>query len=83
MIEVRVRFWTDSIVPGKGKIRAKHALTSGVVDMARSDVHGITPSNPRPFNSLGDLGAKIETVLIEAGVKLHPDGRTRKLLASD
>jgi len=51
--------------------------------MARSDLHGIHPSNPRPFNYLGDRGPKIEMVLIQAGVILHPDGRTRKLLATD
>ncbi len=83
MIEVRVRFWTDGIVPREGRIRPKHAWTNGVVRIAPNDVHGTKPSNPRPFNSMGELGAKIETVLIEAGVKLHPNRKMQKLIVSD
>ena len=71
MLEVRVRFWTDEIAEGKGQIMPKHAWTSGVVRMARNESHGITPKEPRPFNSLMELPQVIERVLIEHGIKLH------------
>ena len=29
MIELKVRFWTDGIVEGKGRIKPKHAWTRG------------------------------------------------------
>lgn len=71
MIEVRVRFWTNEIVEGKGWIRPKHAWTRGVISMERNESHGIVPSYPRPFNSLMELPAIIEKVLIQHGVTLH------------
>lgn len=83
MIEVRVRFWTDSIADGKGKIRPKHAWSNGVVRLASNASHGIKPKNPRPFNSISELSMAIEKVLIEHGVKIHPNGTMKKLLSSD
>jgi len=77
MIEVRLRFWTNDIVP-KGRIVPKHAWASGVVRIASNKSHGIAPSNPRPFNSLLDVGAVIEKVLIDHGVVLHPDRKMQK-----
>ena len=80
MIEVRVRFFTDGIAEGEGEIMPKHGWTSGVVSMARNESHGISPKNPRPFNSLMDLPRIIERVLIEHGVKLHRTGKTAKYI---
>jgi hypothetical protein len=82
MIEVRLRFWTDDISPTKGKIIPKHAWTSGVVRLQGNASQGIVSDNPKPFNSLLDVGAVIETVLLEAGIKL-PSRHTRKYMASD
>jgi hypothetical protein len=81
MIEVRVRFWTNELADGKGKIRPKHAWDRGVVVMERNPSHGISPKNPRPFNSIMQLPAIIEKVLIAQGVKLHAGDQTRKLLS--
>jgi len=78
MIEVRVRFWTDGIAEGEGQIVPKHAWTSGVVRMERNESHGISPKNPRPFNSLMDLPRIMEMVLIDHGIKLHRIGKTAK-----
>jgi len=83
MIEVRLRFFTDHISPSKGKIIPKHAWTSGVVRLQGNEPHGIVSDNPKPFNSLLDVGAVIEAVLIEAGIKLHPSRHMRKYMASD
>ncbi len=78
MIEVKLRFWTNDIASEHGKVVPKHAWASGVVRIERNEAHGITPSNPRPFNSLLDVGAVIEKVLIDHGVILHSDRRMRK-----
>jgi hypothetical protein len=82
MIEIKVRFWTNDIteevgVPrGKGKIRPKHAWGSGVVRIKRNRSHSIEPSKTRPFNSMMELSAAIEQVLIDHGIKIH---RSRKM----
>jgi len=76
MIEVRIRFWTDKIVEGKGQIRPKHAWASGEVRMQRNEPHGIIPKkNPHLFNSLMEIPGVIEKVLIQHGIKLHRIGR--------
>lgn len=80
MIEVRVRFWTDAIAEGEGRIMPKHGWTSGVVRVAHNESHGISPKNPRPFNSLMDLPRVIEMVLIEHGIKLHRLGKMWKYI---
>jgi hypothetical protein len=79
MIEVKLRFWTDSIAE-KGKILPKHAWTSGVVRIERNAAHGIQPAAPKPFNSLLEIGKAIEDVLVEHGVTLHTSKRDRKFI---
>jgi hypothetical protein len=82
MIEVKVRFWTNNIVEGRGRVAPKHAWSSGVVRMERNSSHGIAPKSPRPFHSLLDLTAVIEKVLVTHGVVLHPSRRMKKYLAA-
>ena len=84
MIEVSVRFWTDSIAPGpKGTVRPRHALTRGEAHVTPNEAHGINSGRPQFFNSLGELPLAIEKVLVNAGVKLRPFSRTRKLISRD
>ena len=78
MLEVKVRFWTDGIAEGEGRIMPKHAWTSGVVRMQHNESHGISPKYPIPFNSLMELPQVIERVLIQHGIKLHRIGKTAK-----
>lgn len=78
MIQINIRLWTDKMSEEPGKIIPKNAWGSGVVSLERNKAHGIVPSNPKPFNSMLDLGAAIEKVLIEGGVVIHPSRRTRK-----
>lgn len=78
MIEVKVRFWTNDIAEGEGKVVPKHAWTSGVVRVDKNASHDITPGKPVPFNSLLDVGAAIEKVLLEHGIVLHASSRMRK-----
>jgi hypothetical protein len=59
MIEVRLRFWTDDIALGSGKVRPKHAWTSGVVRMQPNKAHEIASGDSMPFNSLLDIGAVV------------------------
>jgi hypothetical protein len=83
MIEVRIRFWTDEIAEEPGKVVPKHAWTSGVVHIAANKAHGIVPENPKPFNSLLDVGKIIEAVLIEHGIMLHLERRMKKYVTGD
>lgn len=78
MIEVKIRFWTNDLAEGQGRILPKHAWASGVVRMAANKSHGIEPQSPVPFNSLMDLSEKIEKVLIQNGVTLHVSKRMTK-----
>ena len=76
MIELKVRFWTRDLA-GPGQIRPKHGWTAGVVRIKRNESHGIVPGKSVPFNSLMDLPAAIEQLLIQEGVTLHVAGQMR------
>ena len=82
MIEIEVRFWTDSISTEPGKILPKHALTGGVVRIKRNASHGIVPVDAIPFNSLFDIGIAIEKVLKAQGIVLHPTRVMKKYISS-
>jgi hypothetical protein len=77
MIEVTVRFWKNDLAESKGKIRPRHAWGSGVVRIARIDTHGIEPLSPIIFNSLAEIPAKIEKVLIDHGITIHKSDRMK------
>ena len=78
MIEIKIRFWTNGLARGKGKITPKHAWDSGMVRVERNDTHGIKPGKPLPFHSLLDVGRAIEKTLITYGFVLHTNRRARK-----
>lgn len=78
MIEVKLRFWTNEIASKAGKIKPRHAWSSGVVRMEANASHGIAPGKPKPFHSLLDVGAVIQDTLIEHGIVLHPSRTMRK-----
>lgn len=81
MIEVRVRFWTNDLAASKSQVRPRHAWSSGMVRMEKNEAHGLSGGDPLPFNSLLELPAAIEKLLIREKVKLHPSDRTRRYLA--
>jgi hypothetical protein len=83
MIEVKVRFWTNDLADGAGRIRPKHCRTSGVVRLKRNETHGIKDVKPIPFHSLLDILAAIEKLLIREEIKLHPSRKMRKLLQAN
>ncbi len=79
MIEVKVRFWTNGIAEGEGKIIPKECWDAGVVRLTSNKSHDITPQKPIMFHSLMDITAKIEKALMSHGIKLHLGSRNRKL----
>ena len=80
MIEVKLRFWTNEIAGESGKIKPRHAWTSGVARIERNDSHGIKPGNPVPFNSLLEIGTAVEKVLIKHNITLHIGKNMNKYL---
>lgn len=80
MIEVKVRFWTNNIAESDGKIVPRHAWTGGVVRIEKNTAHAIDPGQPIPFNSLLDVGAAIEKVLLEHQIVLHASTRMKKYI---
>ena len=78
MIEVKLRFWTNDIATGEGKIVPKHAWSAGVVRIEKNKAHGITPGKPLPFHSLLDIGAVVEKCLIGHEIVLHPGKKMGK-----
>ena len=83
MIEIRVRFWTNSIAETKGEIIPKHSWDGGMVYMQPNASHGIEPHKPKPFHSMMELPAVIEKVLHKHGVKLHHGTSSRKYFVSE
>ena len=78
MIEVKLRFWTNGIARGRGRVKPRHAWAGGMVRMEPNASHGIKPGRPKPFYSLLDVGAVIEKVLIEHGIVLHSPKKMQK-----
>ncbi len=78
MIEIRVRFWTDTIAKGKRKVIPKHCLDYGVVRIGTNSVHGIGPGKALHFASLMELPVKIEQLLRTNGLRLHHGPRSKK-----
>ncbi len=78
MIEVRVRFWTNDLAENRGQIRPRHAWEAGMVRMERNEAHGIPGGDPLPFQSLMDLPAVVEKLLMRDKIKLHASTRSRK-----
>jgi hypothetical protein len=80
MIEVRVRFWTDSIAPTKKAMLQKHIWDSGTVDMPSNESHRIKGGKTIPFNSILDLQSVIGELLTSHGISMHAGRKLRKLL---
>ena len=78
MIEVKIRFWTNGFVEGRGYIKPKHAWASGVVRMERNESHGIVPKGATHFHSLMDIPAAIEKVLINHSISIHRSNKMEK-----
>jgi hypothetical protein len=42
--------------------------------------HGINAGDPMPFDSMDDIPAKVERLLIEQGIRIHPSSRMRRYM---
>ncbi|MBI3786901.1 MAG: hypothetical protein HY276_01480 [Ignavibacteriales bacterium] len=80
MIQINVCLWTDNISSKKGEIIEKYARASGVVRLQANKAHKIRPKSPTPFNSLLELTAAIEKVLIQHDIKLYTSGKAQKYI---
>jgi len=81
MIKIEVRFFTNGLAKGNGRVRAKHAWAQGMVCLASNDSHGIHWNNPVPFHSPLGIGGAIEKVLKKNGIKLHAGHGMRRFWA--
>lgn len=79
-IELRVRFWTDNLAAGRNMVLPRQGWDSGVVHTVANEAHGIEGGNPVTFNSLAELPAAIERLLIKRGIQLHRNQKSRKYL---
>jgi hypothetical protein len=74
-IEISIRLHTDKIADEPNHIVPKHAWDSGFVTIVANKSHGIKKLEDKnttlPFNSLLELGNKIEDLLIMHGITLH------------
>jgi len=67
--EMTIRFFTEDSAVRPGRKVARHILGKGNVRVDRNDSHGITKHQEAIFfNSMGELPAKIELALREAGI---------------
>lgn len=81
-IEIRVHFFTNQLAR-RGYVRPKEGWTRGTVGITTNESHGIEPgSRPRHFNSLMELPAAIERVLIENGITLHTASKMDKYIVN-
>ena len=83
MIIIHVQFWTDDIVEDKGHIIPKHAWSYGKVYLRANLSHDIKASDPIAFESLMELPAKIEELLIREGITLHVGRNMGKYIQQD
>jgi hypothetical protein len=80
MLEVKVRFFTNAISGKPGTVIPAHGMTKGFVRMDHNEAHGIRGGRPRPFNSLMEIPAAIEQVLIDNRVQLYAAAKTGKYI---
>ena len=70
-IEVRLRFFTNSIADIKGHVLPKHCWPVGMATMPKNDSHGIRNVKPHPFHSLEEISSVVEEILADAGIAVH------------
>lgn len=81
MITLHIRFRTAGIANESGHIEPKHAWVGGWIDAAANEAHGIVNDYSAPFNSLSEIPATIEKVLMHHGIILHLSGKMGKYVA--
>jgi len=77
MIQLEIRLFTDEIA-SDGKVIPKHAWDTGMVTVQTNRSHGLRKGDPVPLNSLLELPASIEKLLLKQGIILHSGSRSAK-----
>ncbi len=80
MITLGVRFFTNKLARGNGRVRPKHAHSNGIVRARANPTHGIKAAATVPFHSLMEIPAAIERLLTRRGIRLHPSPKMRRYL---
>jgi hypothetical protein len=80
-LKLSVVFFTDKLAQGNGRVRPKHAWAAGMVALAANPSHGVAGGRSVPFQSLLDLPAAIEKVLIKRGIRLHANWKMKQYMA--
>jgi hypothetical protein len=80
MLELKVLFFTNGIARRRNAVLPGHGMTRGTVRMDRHIAHALGGGRARPFNSLMELPAAIERVLMDHGVTLHARGKMRRYM---
>lgn len=80
-IEIRLRFLTDDIAESKEKrkIVPKHCWTMGLACIPKNKSHGIGYREIH-FDSLMEIPAKIEELIIKEGITLHTCRKMEKYI---
>ncbi len=80
-IEIRLRFLTDDIAESKEKrkIVPKHCWTMGLACIPTNKSHGIGYREIH-FDSLMEIPAKIEELIIKEGITLHTCRKMEKYI---
>lgn len=81
-IEIRLRFLADGIAEEKGKNVPKHGWTMGVLYLTENKSQGIKPRQAH-FDSLMEIPAKIEELIIEEGIVLHTCRKMKKYVVDE
>ncbi len=81
-IEVTLRFWTNDIAEGEGKIQPKECWDAGTLNLSTNRLHNIEYDH-QPFNSLLSLLSGLEDLLIRNGIHLRHGNRSYKLFAEN
>jgi hypothetical protein len=84
-VVVRVRFFTNDIAKEDGHIVPGHIWSGGRVEMEANEAHGIASDSSQnvPFQTLAEIPAAIEETLRRFGMRVHPAGTLKKILADD
>lgn len=80
MLELKVLFFTNGIARRRDAVIPGHGMTRGTVRMDRHIAHARGGGRARPFNSLMELPAAIERVLLDHGVTLHARGKMQRYI---
>jgi hypothetical protein len=83
MIQVKIYFWTNGMVPQKGGVLAKHAWDCGHVVLPANPKHHIRAGGRKQFRTLLQLGSAIEELLQKNGVTVHMGRGSRKYMSAE